>query len=228
LKFESEEAMATVVVAWLASDGWDVHQEVKVGDSRADIVAHRPPVLWIVECKLSLSFDLLSQLDAWRRTGLAHRLAAAVPASRGRAAAQFLPLLGLGLVEVDADRARLTIPAPLVRVRNAHRLRDRLCEETRTFARAGNADGEAWTPFMQTCRNLAEVLKPHDGRGLAVRDAMFQLKDRHHYGSDASARSSLRKWIEQRKVPGVREEMRDGSPRWYYDASTAAKRTRWR
>lgn len=225
---ESEEAMAEVLVAWLARDGWDVHQEVKHAGSVADVVAVRGPLVWIIECKLSLGFPVLAQLDAWRRLDVAHLLSAAVPASdRSRnAAAPFLPLVGLGLLQVGREHVYVNAEPPFRRCRNAGGIRARLCEQTRTFAKAGNAAGRAWTPFLQTAHNLVDILKHRPG-GLPMRGAMLLLKGRHHYASDASARSSLGKWVERGKVPGVRLEFRDGAPYWLYDAKTAERRPRW-
>lgn len=99
-----EEDLGPPVVAWLTAWGWDVYQEVVVGDGVADIVATRGPVVWIIELKLSFSLSLLDQ--AYHRRRYAHRVSVAVPKySRGGSVKlgstrHICDILGIGLLLV--------------------------------------------------------------------------------------------------------------------------------
>lgn len=73
--------------------------------------------------------------------------------------------------------------------------------EHKTHAKAGAIGaGGRWTPFRNTCEQLARIVRSQPG--VTLKAAVDELK--HHYASDAGARSSLAHWIERGKVPGVR------------------------
>jgi hypothetical protein len=181
-RFEKESDLAAVVVRWLQDADWDVYQEVQVFafSQRADIVARRGAVLWVIESKLRFSFEVIDQAERWR--WLANRVSVAVPESAGNrvSAQRVLKLLGVGLLlvpvpEGEAGRSRSftqesvreAVPPTFVR-REGERLRQALCEEHKTFAAAGSQGGY-YTPFNAT-------------------------------------RGALSKWILSGKIPGVRVE----------------------
>lgn len=63
-KFESEAALAAVIVKELRNLGWAVYQEVDFGNKIADIIAvWDSKIVWIIETKLHLNLTVLSQ--AW-------------------------------------------------------------------------------------------------------------------------------------------------------------------
>jgi len=82
------------------------------------------------------------------------------------------------------------------------RLMGRLTEAQKTFARAGNAEGRRWTPFQQTCHDLARYVAHNPG--CLLKDAIDNVPT--HYVSVSTARSCLRIWIGEGKVRGVRME----------------------
>lgn len=69
----TEVDLASKVIAWLECDGWDIYQEV----NDIDIVAIREPVVWAIECKLSMGFSVLEQ--AIDRMGRANCVWVATP-----------------------------------------------------------------------------------------------------------------------------------------------------
>lgn len=90
--------------------------------------------------------------------------------------------------------------------------------EHKTHAKAGAIGaGGRWTPFRDTCEQLARLVREQPG--LTVKQAVDQIK--HHYSTPSTARSSLTAWIADGKVPGV--EMRRGlhGPITLYPASQA-------
>lgn len=229
-----ETALAGTVVRYLRDLGWDVHQEVSFGGPRADIVAVFGPQVWVVEAKMSLSLDLLGQALEWR--GVAHRVSVAVPkyakgAHRARwTAERILRDYGIGLLRVTPPseydkwveaRVDAVIEARLDRCprpRDLASLRRSLCEDTRTYAAAGNAEGKFWSPFKATIRDIHRALGEHDG--LTTRELVAVIT--HHYSSDSSARSTLPKWLMDGKIPGVRGEQVDRVTRWYLASAPKA------
>ena len=201
----SEQELAQAVVAWLAGRGWTVYQEVEVsrGGRRCDVVAVRGDLLWAIECKTSIGFAVLEQAHGWLRH--AQRVSAATGRSRSAFAAQVARDYGIGWLVVGARRrVRERVP-PAERARVSQRLRRRLVEEQRTFAPAGNARAQFWSPWKATVLEVQAWAAAHPGGTFA--EMVSQV--RHHYRTAATARSCLRQHISDGLVPGVRLE-RDG------------------
>lgn len=225
--FQSEQELAALVVNWLASEGWEVYQEVQIARAGriADIVATTKrgsvTLLWLIECKLSFTLDLISQAASW--VGLAHWVSVAVPYTRRTSRGVMGVLLdhyGLGVLRISGA-PRSQSPVVLERSPRLCRhigksLQEGLCEPQRTFAAAGNPNGQRWSPWKQTLALLREHVAAHPG--CSMKDALKQI--RHHYSSDSTARSSLVKWIELNRVPGVTLQ-RDGRHLMLYPGGPA-------
>lgn len=209
---ESEQDVAAVVVAWLDALGADVYQEVTVPGGVADIVARVHAEIWIVEVKQTLRLSLIAQ--AMERRRLAHRVFVAAPYTRNvRDVIDICDAVGVGLLEVhagDLDSPRRWDQPKVnerVRARRWNRrpvdLAAKLKPEHKTHAKAGavNAAGR-WTPFRDTCEQLARTVAAEPG--IALKAAIAKIK--HHYSSDRSAVSSIATWVAGGKVPGVRLE----------------------
>lgn len=195
----SEVELAAKVVAWLETDSWDVYQEV----DGADIVAVRGSVLWVVECKLVLSFHVLEQ--AMCRRAQAHCVWVATPPRRqsSRVVKKFCSYAGIGWISVSGGGDVHVQSRPeFNRHASAERLRRLLRPEQKTYAAAGSPTGRAWTPFKETCSSLLRLVRARPGIGL--RDAMAEIK--HHYRNDSSARRTMADRLERGIVPGVRLE----------------------
>lgn len=204
-----ESDLGALVVEWLTRDGWEVWQEVQVsaGCPRADIVAKRGPALAVVECKMSLSFDVLDQASAW--ASAANVCYAAVPLSkRPHVVGRVLRHLGIGLLTVarhgyresTADDVRLSEQAEFRRKTPSRgRLLAALREEHKTWLAAGSKAGGHYTPFTATCAEVLARVKASPGiQTKALMDGIA-----HHYRSDATARSALTKWAQQGSIRGV-------------------------
>lgn len=203
----AESDIGEVVVAHLHALGAEVYQEVDVPGGVADIVARLGAELWIIELKTSLSLALVCQ--AMDRRRLAHRVFIAAPASRNIGDVALLcGEIGVGLWCVQFRTEAYVVERAPARRWNSRpvALAARLREEHKTAAPAGSACGAGrWTPYRDTCQQLARVVACDPGIGLKAAIA----QTRHHYRSMASARSSLATWIKAGKVPGV--ELRDGA-----------------
>ena len=199
----TEEELAASVVEWLRLEEWDVYQEVATGyaNPRADIVAVRNPVIWVIEVKTTLGLGVIAQ--AWNWTAFAHFVSVAVPASpRNSKTRAFASIVchdyGIGVLSLDGPRIVGKSKPRLNRKALTHHIRPYLMEEQRSYAPAGNADAQYWTPFRSTCDQLRKLVR--DGP-ITIRDAMDKIN--HHYASDATARASILKWANLGKVQGV-------------------------
>jgi hypothetical protein len=205
----SEQAVAAVVVAWLEALGADVYQEVECAGGVADIVATIRREVWVIEVKTSCSLALL--LQAMERRREATRVFVAAPYSKGmRLAGDLFRELGVGVLEIrigyEVYPGSFEDPCVTERVpsrrwnRDARRLASRLEPQHKPHAKAGAVGGGGrWTPFRSTCEQLAREVRARPGIDLKL--AIDSIK--HHYRSNAGARSSLAKWITTGKVPGV-------------------------
>lgn len=199
----SEQDMAARVVAWLQEQHWDVYQEVVVRGPRADIVAVQGRIVWVIECKAAMGLRLLEQAWSWR--GVAHYVSAAIPSRSGsRFGDKIMRDYGIGLLSVG-DSVSETVPPLLWRRADVDTIRTRLREEHKTYAAAGNASSSYYSPWKATCDEV---------RAFVARTPGCSLKDlvdgiRHHYRTAANARTSLRTWIDEGKISGVRL-VRDG------------------
>lgn len=101
-KFKTEAELAAVVASWGEAMGWDVYKEVSTPDGDCDLVLVQGRVIWIVECKLRLSDELL--LQATRRLSYGHHVSVAVPSTKGELGVSkefYLEEHGIGLLLVD-------------------------------------------------------------------------------------------------------------------------------
>ena len=208
MTFQSEEQLAAAVVAWLQDLKWTVYQEVQVarGDPIADIVAVQGRLVWIVECKTTLSLGLMAQAANWRIYG--HYVSVAVPPvprNRGRVFAEnILRDHGIGLIEAY-DECSERIPPRLNRKPWVKRFRESLNDRHLTYAPAGNAEGRRWTPFQETCDQIRCEVR--NTPGITLKELMGRIT--HHYSTSATARSCIAKWAQAGVIRGVRCE-RDG------------------
>jgi hypothetical protein len=99
--------------------------------------------------------------------------------------------------------------APAERSRISDRLIGSLAAEQRTFAPAGNARARFWSPWKAT---VAEI-QTWSAANPSAPFAELVRSIRHHYRTAATARSCLRRHIEEGLVPGVRLD-REGGRLW--------------
>jgi len=215
----SEQDVAAIVVDYLEQLGADVYQEVECQGGVADLVARVGAEIWIVEVKTSFSLALL--LQAMDRRRCAHRVVIAAPYTRNiRDVGVVCEALGIGVWQVRVPDPSSTWEQPEVRQlvtsarhnRRPVELAKRLEPGHKTHAKAG-AVGAAgrWTPFRRTCEALAAVVSREPG--VLLKQAIDQIE--HHYATDANARSSMLKWIEVGRVPGVELRRTNGAALLY-------------
>lgn len=210
-KFKSEVDLAKPVIEYLQNLKWEVYQEVQLyyGSPIADIVAVQHKIIWVVECKKTLSLNLLDQANVWRH--YAHYVSVAVPYTRRRRpqiVEEVLKWKGIGLLEVGPEwgnhEVNENIGPRLNRKGLFNYIFNALDEGHKTFAEAGNPDGKRWSPFQQTVMNLKRVVAKHPG--ITMKELMDNNDMKHHYSSSATARSSILKWIQSGIIKGIKLE----------------------
>jgi len=221
----SEVEIARAFVSWLEDQRWTVYQEVQVAryGAIADLVGVRDGLVWVIETKRSLTLDLLAQAIGWSYR--AHYVSIGVPRARRRGATAVRAVceqyrIGLCLASLDYDKPTIVedIPPRLHRKAKADQILGALVDQQKSYAEAGNADGQRWTPFRETCDQVARFVRAHDG--CILKDCIDSI--RHHYRGSATARSALRKWIDLGLIRGVRAVKEKGRIRLYRDEAAGA------
>lgn len=214
--FGSETELAAKVVAWLEKNGWTVYQEVQLRHSgpRADIIATRPSPtrpnaerndtdIWIIECKNSFSAQVVDQADSWKHAHKANYVSVAVPYSKGALClTRYMETQGIGMLRVGVGgvfEATKSTWAPVA----GRSILPKLMEGHKDYAKAGNAAGKFFTPFVATCQKVKAFVRANPGCEF---NAMVDGIE-HHYASKYGARASLRYWIQRSKIPGVRSSI---------------------
>lgn len=205
----TEVELAARVVAHIAEQGFEVYQEVTGGSGgpACDIVGKRGPLLWAIECKEKMGAAVLEQAGGW--VGQAHLVSVAtMPSVRGhsRVFGYFMKGHGIGWLDVRDDIHERIEPRLHRRIRtDKGSLSMLLREEHKTFLAAGTASGRRWTPFMQTCRSVAEAVRL--APGITLKELV--APGAYHYANRGSAVSGIAHWVAEGKIAGVRLE-RDG------------------
>ncbi len=207
-----EAKLASLVVEHFEEAGWDVFQEVTFGGPVADIVVTRKsregaPLIGVIECKTSLSLDLIGQAVHW--TKYANWVWAAYPMSRASEhgfGATVLRHYGIGTVPVGHSEVTKGAP-PTFRRKIDKRLFDTLRPEHQSgFAKAGSNAGGHYTPFKGTCLQLCRLVE--SSPGITLKEAIRKMT--HHYSRDSVAAACLAKYLKSGVIQGVMERHEGG------------------
>jgi len=205
----TEADLAKPLIPWLEAQHWTVYQEVqcRTYGTVADIVALQGNLSWIIEVKRNLTFALIEQAAQWH--GSARFVSVAVPSPKTRAkgrriAENVLRHMGIGLIlisEHDWEEPHHAISPALCRRLHASLAIAPFCtEQHKTWAEAGSAGSNHWTPFQQTARGVLCYVREHPG--CSLRELVDGIE--HHYLHDTTARSCLARWIREGVIKGVR------------------------
>lgn len=207
-----ETEIAAAVVAWLTAEGFEVYQEVEVRPGILDIAARRRPVVWAIETKVRLNYEVIAQAERW--VPHVHRAVVACPCH--------WPLhpydqalfdrLGLGLVSVHGgDGARLECVHRIDARLNVHSdgaVARALREEHKTYSQAGQSGGPRWTRWKSLCKDFRAYVRDHPG--CTAREAVLGMQAKAakfgQAGRYGAAASSLLRGVKGGYVPGVRCE----------------------
>lgn len=207
-KIASEAALASVVTGWLRADGWRTFHEVELPrGGRADIIAVRRGLVWIVETKLQAGLEVLDQALDRLRAG-AHGVVVAVPG--GPAALRLVTIagrLGVGVIAVEEGTyydGRLRTPQTGLhavikawpdfarKVRIAE-LTARLRPEYERQAAGTTGATTRWTPFKAAVKSVVEALLADPGHRLLVDQLALDDAVREYKRGFVAAQ--LRRWL---------------------------------
>ena len=222
----SEAEIGVAITAWLEKMGWDCYPEVQVGTGarRADIVAIRGPLLWVIECKVSFGFPVLDQAARWY--GQCHYLSVAVlhPRRPAGVAQAVIDRYGIGIFgtrEVrtkDSYRSGETglrgeeVRPPRLN-RSAHEcsqlIRRSLHPDQKQYAAGGTAESGFSSPWRRTMDAAKHIIRHNSG--CTVKYLLDHID--HHYTSAKTAKQCIPQWLES--DPDVRVEI-EGRVRRFY------------
>lgn len=192
-----ESDIALAAMQYLQSMQWDCYPEAQFNayDKRADIAATRDGLLYIVEAKVSFSWQLFEQALGW--VNKAHYVSVAVPSSSipSQRITDLCREKGIGIIGVYTRmlpmEADVYSSPPLHR--SAHRVAKKLIAKLHPDMKqfTPGTTGSFSTPYTRTMKEIQGFIKRNPGCGL--KDIMNNCT--HHYQSDSSARTAIPKWI---------------------------------
>lgn len=208
---KTEVDLAERLVHYLRERNYEVYQEVPIYGNKIDIVAKKDDKHWAIECKMMFNLDVLGQ--AYNNREFVHYSSICVPnitknrpygvpnvsKSRsnifGREAAR---KFGLGVIEINKSTLQVFETVQPIEHLNAKYL-DKLAlfEQQKDYVQAGSNSGKAWSSFQNTRKTLFDYIKSQ-GDSCKLIDAIKNIK--HHYASDSSAVSALRKIIKHKDL----------------------------
>lgn len=203
----TEKDLAAQIIRYLQDMGWEIYQEVQMYGfgSRADIVALKGNITWVIETKMNAGLEVIYQAFQWQTH--AHYVSIAVPRGLRSRTANFAGVVckrfGIGLLECDLYNESYNVRqhvAPKLDRSPWNKLRDALNENHKTYAEAGNADGKFWSPFKQTCNEVVRAV--NESPGMTVKGLIDSIS--HHYSSDATAKGSIVQWARAGKIKGIK------------------------
>ena len=213
-----ETEIGAAITEWLRKQDFQVYPEVAHANfGVADIVARRGGIICIVECKVNFGLNVMEQAIRW--TGTAHYVYVATRrlygggrrrSWDGRAARAVMERYGVGLllvrpgwrerthhIDPDVDEAIRPDFNRRVKTERLHHVLDTIPGDWE--AEAGSQWAQQWTPFKQTCRDVADFVRKHPGCTFKV----MLVDVATHYSTPTTARSVLPKWIDQGMIEGV-------------------------
>lgn len=214
MSYRTEVDLAKDVIAWLIGQGFECFQEVVVGNARGpvDIVAVRGREVWAIECKLTLSWDLLAQ--ARQHVDYATKTFIATPWVRDGFDAAItkddicahlkLNRLICNTYHIGTKLHQYTNPNP-----NVDYFLHALKPEHRTTGIAGSKAGTAHTPFKsQVASAVAEFVKSNPGCTFKQIAALESVRE--YYKGRLTSAGAIRKYIANGIIKHVRVESDHG------------------
>lgn len=208
----TESDIAKAAIEWLTPRGFECYSEVPCYGGRADIVAVRQSVIWIVETKVSLSAELCCQC----RTRLGEPCNGVLAVAGGKfnhrddshPLVEWLGGHGIGFAKVSpgsrsCDGAFDLVTVPKLRRLDNSKLRERLCEQQKS--NVAGTSGPYWTKF----KDLVSALQYGLREGLLSEMPLPRCMDDYRQRSVSANRRALTDYLERKLIPGWSIERRD-------------------
>jgi hypothetical protein len=194
--FKDETELAQQVEVLLLRDGWEVYKEVEMPFGRADIVAVRDGIVWIIETKMQLSVIVAEQ--AYNRLDYAHYVSVATPLVTGSLVVQdFLERKGIGWLQVyykphaesiriASERIKPKVSRAWPRTGHARKIRSLLSKYLRPEQKESvpGSNGGQVTTYSLTINRVEAYLQVHGPS--TISDIIKNVE--HHYSSNAGAK----------------------------------------
>lgn len=213
----TETELAKNVISWLTADDWDIYQEVSSDGGRADIVAVKQGLSWVIETKVNYGIAVLEQAFNW--LGYANFVSVAVSRGvkrrRGNVAHYIHIDKGIGLITVNQfGWVSISEDAKLFRLKNRKSIKDILCPEQKTMSNAGSANGGYFTPFKRTVGDIQRYIANNPGTTLKE---LIAETGYYHYVNKASAKGSIAKYILNGIIPNIKVVVEKGKHKLFYE-----------
>lgn len=211
-----EADLAKRVIAHLERQGWTIYQEVEALAGRADIVATKGSLIYVIECKATSGFEVIEQARRWVRH--ANLVSIATPLRKAGAypiELDLLRMVGLGWLtparwdDLDTYRGNREPETPIVervapRLWRGHgtALRVRLHPDHQSMGIAGSNEGGYFTAWKATAKRLVEAASVRGPQGATVRELVREIV--HHYAHEASAVGCLTRDIDWGRIPALK------------------------
>jgi len=204
-----ESELAEKIIEHLEGKGYTSYKEVsmrgKGGNARSDCYftkeVNGKTVTIAVETKTSMTLKVVEQADRWKKH--ANQVYVCVPTVTRKGwksrkfAIKMCKALGIGVYEYGTKG----IKESNVGIVNEKAKMPPLYEEQKSSV-AGNDTGEFFTAFKNTVNELNKFMDDKDEYLLT--DLIKEIN--HHYKSENSAKSSLRKMVEQKVIENYKIE----------------------
>lgn len=192
---KTENTLALTIIEWLEAEGWEVFEEVSPWGNnghRADLVARKDKILWVIETKNAFNLKLLEQAEVW--LPYAHFVSIGI----------WLNCANLGMVKKVCQKFNVgVITSDTTFVGDEHRVVERsegffnrraktaklakmLISENLHTGNAGKPGHEFFTPYKLTIKTLIGTVNKNPG--ITIEEA---LQEKHHYRDDKKAKRNI-------------------------------------
>ncbi|MEJ2043715.1 MAG: hypothetical protein P8X74_03535 [Reinekea sp.] len=198
-----EADLAKALIKSFDGTNYDIYQEVETYIGIADIVLKYANFIWSIECKTSLSLQVIGQ--AFYNKQIYNYSSICVPhvrSSKGSFIAEkFCRDNGIGIfrIRMSENYEEVTEVLKAKINRKAITKHVTLVEAQKNYSEAGCASGQRWTPFNNTVSELKRFIKKNPG--CKLKDALNEIN--HHYSTLSTAQSSIRQWINTGVIKGI-------------------------
>jgi hypothetical protein len=189
---DKETELAKIVIDWLKDQKWEVWQEVKLSKYICpihDIIAVQNGITWCIECKLNFNLKVIEQV--YRSNTIFKSIAVPKMNCFGN---KICNILGIGVIHTNNNIFHY-YPGKVFRenYRCNKEIVETLKNIPQSYSEAGSFRGHYWSPYKETITNVKNYINKNPC--CKLKDIMDGLK--HHYASAASARSCLKKSLEE-------------------------------
>lgn len=205
-----ESDLAQHIVEHLEKQGYTAYKEVSMkgrgGNVRADCYFvkydenNNITDTVVVETKLNLTLTLIQQADVWKSRKYANKVYVGVPTANRKGmksrkfAIKVCKALGIGVYQLDKSK---TIIETVCSEHTNNYTLPPLYEQQKDSI-AGNADSDFYTAFKHTVKQIDSFME--DKNQYDWNDLIKEID--HHYKSETSAKSSLKKMISTNVIKG--------------------------